>query len=142
MRRALCLVMRVSNGLKSCSNTSLVALLAKYWLNPSPPRETAPRGRVGGAVRDAADHRARDDARVGARAMSGAYDEVDLEDMEWRDDLKAYTYQCPCGDFFQITLEELRAGEDVAHCPSCSLVLLVIYDPEDLPELDEDAASA
>jgi len=35
VRRALCLVMRVSNGLKSCSNTSLVALLAKYWLNPS-----------------------------------------------------------------------------------------------------------
>ena len=40
MRRALCLVMRVSNGLKSCSNTSLVALLAKYWLNPSLARAT------------------------------------------------------------------------------------------------------
>lgn len=38
--RALCLVMRVSNGLKSCSNTSLVALLAKYWLNPSPTPAT------------------------------------------------------------------------------------------------------
>lgn len=40
VRRALCLVMRVSNGLKSCSNTSLVALLAKYWLNPSPTPAT------------------------------------------------------------------------------------------------------
>ena len=83
-----------------------------------------------------------EDAREETRTMSGAYDEVDLEDMEWRDDLKAYTYQCPCGDFFQITLEELRAGEDVAHCPSCSLVLLVIYDPDDLPGLEEDAANA
>ncbi len=66
------------------------------------------------------------------RAMHGAYDEVDLEDMEWSEELEAFTYQCPCGDFFQITLEELRRGEDVAHCPSCSLVLLVIYDPEDV----------
>ena len=38
----------------------------------------------------------------------------------------------PVRGFFQITLEELRRGEDVAHCPSCSLVLLVIYDPEDV----------
>ena len=66
------------------------------------------------------------------RAMHGAYDEVDLEDMEWSEELEAFTHQCPCGDFFQITLEELRRGEDVAHCPSCSLVLLVIYDPEDV----------
>lgn len=66
--------------------------------------------------------------------MSGAYDEVDLDDMEWNAELGAYTYQCPCGDFFQITLEELRRGEDVAHCPSCSLVLLVIYDANELPE--------
>ena len=66
------------------------------------------------------------------RARHGAYDEVDLEDMEWSEELEAFTYQCPCGDFFQITLEELRRGDDVAHCPSCSLVLLVIYDPEDV----------
>ena len=71
--------------------------------------------------------------------MSGAYDEVDLEDMEWNQDLKAYTYQCPCGDFFQITLEELKAGEDIAHCPSCSLVLLVVYEHDDLPEDEEEA---
>ena len=128
------------------SHAPLFEILTK--LNPSTRRPTSSRPgnrsrrRVGGAERDAVDHRARDDARDDARAMSGAYDEVDLEDMEWRDDLKAYTYQCPCGDFFQITLEELRAGEDVAHCPSCSLVLLVIYDPEDLPALDEDGASA
>ena len=47
--------------------------------------------------------------------MHGAYDEVDLEDMEWSEELEAFTHQCPCGDFFQITLEELRRGEDVAH---------------------------
>lgn len=36
-----------------------------------------------------------------------SYDEVDIEDMEWSDDLQMYTYQCPCGDLFQITLVRL-----------------------------------
>jgi len=33
-----------------------------------------------------------------------SYDEVEIEDMQWSDDLQAYTYQCPCGDLFQISL--------------------------------------
>ena len=32
-----------------------------------------------------------------------SYDDVEIEDMEWSDDLGAYTYPCPCGDLFQIT---------------------------------------
>lgn len=30
--------------------------------------------------------------------------------------------------------EELRAGEDIARCPSCSLYVVVVYNPEDLPD--------
>jgi len=67
-------------------------------------------------------------------AMS-SYDEVDLEDMEWNAELGAFTYQCPCGDVFQITPTELRAGEEIAHCPSCSLVVTVVYEDADLKEL-------
>ncbi|GBF89845.1 hypothetical protein Rsub_02549 [Raphidocelis subcapitata] len=63
-----------------------------------------------------------------------SYDEVEIEDMEWSEELQAYTYSCPCGDLFQITLEELRAGEDIARCPSCSLFITVIYNPEDFAE--------
>jgi diphthamide biosynthesis protein 3 len=33
-----------------------------------------------------------------------SYDEIEIEDMGWNDELKAYTYTCPCGDLFQITL--------------------------------------
>ena len=69
------------------------------------------------------------------RTMGGAYDEIDLEDMDWNSELGAFTYQCPCGDLFQITPEELRAGEEVGHCPSCSLVITVVYDPDELKEL-------
>jgi diphthamide biosynthesis protein 3 len=64
-----------------------------------------------------------------------SYDEVDLEDMEWNAELGAFTFQCPCGDVFQITPAELRAGEEIAHCPSCSLVVTVVYEDDDLKEL-------
>lgn len=34
----------------------------------------------------------------------GLYDEVEIEDMEWNEELEAFTYSCPCGDLFQISL--------------------------------------
>jgi diphthamide biosynthesis protein 3 len=33
-----------------------------------------------------------------------SYDEIEIEDMAWSEALQAYTYSCPCGDLFQITL--------------------------------------
>ncbi|PNH01944.1 Diphthamide biosynthesis protein 3 [Tetrabaena socialis] len=63
-----------------------------------------------------------------------SYDEVEIEDMKWDEKLQAYTYTCPCGDLFQITLEELRSGEEIARCPSCSLYITVVYDPEDFSD--------
>ncbi|KAI8325819.1 putative DESR1, partial [Martensiomyces pterosporus] len=63
--------------------------------------------------------------------MSSFYDEVEIEDMEFDEENGLYHYPCPCGDRFEITLEELESGEDVASCPSCSLTLKVIYDPDD-----------
>jgi len=65
----------------------------------------------------------------------GSYDEVDLEDMDWNASREEFTYACPCGDIFRITLEELKDGEEIARCPSCSLVLTVIYDPDELPSI-------
>ncbi|TMW65044.1 hypothetical protein Poli38472_009211 [Pythium oligandrum] len=66
------------------------------------------------------------------------YDEVEIEDMEYNAEEQVYYYPCPCGDKFFITLEELYDGEDEATCPSCSLILRVIYDEDNLPELKED----
>ncbi|CAK8682707.1 unnamed protein product [Clavelina lepadiformis] len=59
------------------------------------------------------------------------HDEVEIEDFEFDEDTQTYYYPCPCGDKFEITLEELQSGEDVATCPSCSLLVKVIYDPDD-----------
>ena len=66
------------------------------------------------------------------------YEEVEIEDMVFDEKDLIYTYPCPCGDRFRITLEELLDGEDIAKCPSCSLRIMVIYDEEDLPELPSE----
>ncbi|RXH88170.1 hypothetical protein DVH24_042241 [Malus domestica] len=60
-----------------------------------------------------------------------SYDDVEIEDMEWNEELQAYTYPCPCGDLFQITKDDLKLGEEIARCPSCSLYITVIYNIED-----------
>ncbi|ELA46776.1 hypothetical protein VCUG_01735 [Vavraia culicis subsp. floridensis] len=62
------------------------------------------------------------------------YDEVDLEDFTYDEERKAYVYPCPCGDKFVITVDELMIGETKATCPSCSLVLKVSYDFDDVEE--------
>ncbi|XP_064300395.1 diphthamide biosynthesis protein 3 [Phalacrocorax carbo] len=65
-----------------------------------------------------------------AGAMSVFHDEVEIEDFEYDEETETYSYPCPCGDRFLITRGDLENGEDVATCPSCSLILRVIYDQE------------
>jgi diphthamide biosynthesis protein 3 len=55
--------------------------------------------------------------------MTSFYDEVEIEDMEYNEEEETYYFPCPCGDRFQITLEELQQGDEIAHCPSCSLII-------------------
>lgn len=57
------------------------------------------------------------------------YDEVEIEDMTYDEALQTYFYPCPCGDRFQIALGDLQDEEtDIAVCPSCSLMIRVIYE--------------
>lgn len=62
--------------------------------------------------------------------MAVYHDEVEIEDMDFDEDTEMYYYPCPCGDKFQISKEDLENGEEVATCPSCSLIIRVIYDKE------------
>ncbi|KAH8554034.1 hypothetical protein BGW37DRAFT_241420 [Umbelopsis sp. PMI_123] len=73
--------------------------------------------------------------------MTSFYDEVEIEDMDFDEDTQIYTYPCPCGDKFEISLDEMKDGEDVARCPSCSLIIRVIYDPDDFADEDEEGTS-
>ncbi len=56
------------------------------------------------------------------------YDEIEIEDMTFDKTLRIYHYPCPCGDRFEIGLADLRDGEEIAVCPSCSLMIKVIFD--------------
>ncbi|RZF34896.1 hypothetical protein LSTR_LSTR012893 [Laodelphax striatellus] len=70
--------------------------------------------------------------------MTVYHDEIEIEDFEYDEDDEIYYYPCPCGDRFQITKAELKEGEEEATCPSCSLVVRVIYNPEDFLDEDKD----
>jgi DNA-directed RNA polymerase subunit RPC12/RpoP len=71
--------------------------------------------------------------------MAGIYEEVEIEDMTFDADTQLYSYPCPCGDKFSISLEELYDEEDIATCPSCTLRIRVIFDKENLPALTADS---
>jgi len=62
------------------------------------------------------------------------YDEIEIEDMTFDTTLQIYHYPCPCGDRFEIAVADLRDGEEIAVCPSCSLMIRVIFDADDLPK--------
>ncbi len=61
--------------------------------------------------------------------MGAYYDEIEIEDMVWDAEKRLYHYPCPCGDRFEISRQQLANYEDIATCPSCSLIIRVIYDP-------------
>ncbi|KAI3650751.1 hypothetical protein MP228_003637 [Amoeboaphelidium protococcarum] len=66
--------------------------------------------------------------------MTSFYDEIEIEDFQFDEETGIYTYPCPCGDLFQISKQELIEGDDIARCPSCSLIIRVIFDPEDFEQ--------
>ena len=71
--------------------------------------------------------------------MGSIYEEIEIEDMSYDDNTQMYTYPCPCGDKFIISLEELHGGEDIAGCPSCTLRIKIIFDEDKLPELRDNS---
>ena len=52
------------------------------------------------------------------------YDQIDT--------LELFTYPCMCGDIFTISLDDLKSGETIARCNSCSLLVYVVYSEKDL----------
>ena len=46
-----------------------------------------------------------------------SYDDIEIEDMEWNEELSAFTYPCPCGDLFQITKVHKLVQSGVWNCP-------------------------
>ncbi|KAF8914482.1 hypothetical protein CPB85DRAFT_1375485 [Mucidula mucida] len=70
--------------------------------------------------------------------MGAYYDEIEIEDMVWDAEKRVFHYPCPCGDRFEISRKQLADYEDIATCPSCSLIIRVIYDPLDYEDYEEE----
>jgi len=70
--------------------------------------------------------------------MGAYYDEIEIEDMSWDKEKKVFHYPCPCGDRFEISKAQLKNYEDIATCPSCSLIIRVIYDPLDFEDYESE----
>ncbi|KAF2708459.1 zf-CSL-domain-containing protein [Pleomassaria siparia CBS 279.74] len=66
------------------------------------------------------------------------YDEVEIEDCTYDETLQIYHHPCPCGDRFEISIDDMRDGEDIARCPTCSLMIRIIFDASDLPSDKSD----
>lgn len=64
----------------------------------------------------------------GTVMSSIVYEEVSVAEMTYEDSEQMYYYECPCGDKFEISLEDLYDGEDTAPCPSCTLQIRVIFE--------------
>lgn len=72
------------------------------------------------------------------------YDEIEIEDMAFVAGERggSFTYPCPCGDRFILSVEELLGGEDVAPCPSCSLRIRIVFDADTIEVVIAKAAAA
>lgn len=68
--------------------------------------------------------------------METIYDEIEIEDFSYDPVTQLFQYPCPCGDRFAILIDDLRDGEDIAVCPSCLLMVRVIFDEEDLEQYE------
>ncbi|KCZ81663.1 hypothetical protein H312_00841 [Anncaliia algerae PRA339] len=63
------------------------------------------------------------------------YKVIKITEFEYIQEDEVFIYPCPCGDNFEITLEDLENNEKIAYCPSCPLILKVEYTKEDIERL-------
>ena len=74
--------------------------------------------------------------------MAVYHDEIEIEDMEFDEQDEKFYYPCPCGDKFELALDDLENGEDIATCPSCSLIIRVIFTMDDVEKYRASLASS
>lgn len=57
------------------------------------------------------------------------YQEIEIEDMEFEKDSNIFTYPCPCGDRFEVSIDDLfDESTDIATCPNCGLEIQVLFE--------------
>ena len=67
---------------------------------------------------------------MSSKEVVAVHEEVQLSEMEFDQELEGYLYDCPCGDEFFISTDDLKRGLNIAECPSCSLKIRVLFNHE------------
>lgn len=60
---------------------------------------------------------------------------VSISEMEFEDSDSTFYYPCPCGDLFELALNDLLNGLRIATCPSCSLKIGVTLTQQQLEDI-------
>ncbi|ORX48568.1 DnaJ-domain-containing protein [Hesseltinella vesiculosa] len=55
-------------------------------------------------------------------------EEVDLDDMEYDEDLASFSLVCRCSGVYVISEKDMELGMDTVGCDNCSLRIRVLYD--------------
>ncbi|RHZ76018.1 hypothetical protein Glove_208g49 [Diversispora epigaea] len=54
--------------------------------------------------------------------------EVDLDDMEYNEDMKSYSVSCRCDGLYIISEDDLDQGASIIGCMNCSLKIKILYE--------------
>ena len=64
----------------------------------------------------------------------GLYDEVEIEDMDWNEEMQGFTYSCPCGDLFQVTVVSPGVPPSLISWQCCDAVFESLLHFRSLPD--------
>ena len=56
------------------------------------------------------------------------FNEISLDEFNEEDDGQLYTYNCRCGEYYKITIDDLEQGLEIYYCSGCSESLRVLYE--------------
>ncbi|CAG8515847.1 16422_t:CDS:2 [Rhizophagus irregularis] len=57
--------------------------------------------------------------------------DVDLDDMEYNEEMKLYSISCRCSGNYIITEQDLEKGANITGCTNCSLKIHILYEVND-----------
>ncbi|KAG0306575.1 Diphthamide biosynthesis protein 4 [Dissophora globulifera] len=75
---------------------------------------------------------------VRLRANGHVNDDIDLDDMEFREESGHYSAPCRCSGEYVISEDELELGVDTVVCSTCSLIVRIHYESAEDYDQDDD----
>ncbi|CAB4427591.1 unnamed protein product [Rhizophagus irregularis] len=57
--------------------------------------------------------------------------DIDLDDMEYNEEMKLYSISCRCSGNYIITEQDLEKGANITGCTNCSLKIHILYEVND-----------